>query len=91
MSKLDTTVLSQRDGDRSVRRIKELLQQGCSYAEICETLNFEGYKTLRLKEWSSVSIRQLIYKLRHQLNTWYGLSARRAGLAIKALPVGSVA
>lgn len=83
---IETKVLSQKDGDRSLRRIRGLLEEGCSYAEIVETLRIEGYKTLRLKDWTTVSLRQVIFKLRHQLKSFYGLSARRAGLVIDQLP-----
>lgn len=83
---IETKVLSQKDGDRSVKRIKELLAQGISQAEIVETLNAENYLTLRLKKWTSLNLRQVIFKLRHDLRTWYGLSARRANLFISPLP-----
>ena len=85
MNKVDTKVLSQQDGDRSIKRIKQLLAEECGYAEIVETLRMEGYKTLRLKDWTIVSLKQTIWKLRHHVKTFYGLSARRAGLLIKPL------
>lgn len=85
---IETKVLSQRDGDRSLRRIRGLLEEGCSYAEIVQILNEEKYLTLRLKSWTTVSLRQVIYKLRHSVSSFYGLSARRAGLLIKPLPEG---
>lgn len=83
---IDTKVLSQRDGDRSLKRIKELLAANMSQAEIVQTLNEENYRTLRLKTWTALNLRQVIWKLRHDLRTWYGLAARRAGLIIKPLP-----
>lgn len=83
---IETKVLSQRDGDRSVKRIKQLMAEGISYNEMAEILNDEGYFTLRLKNWTSLSIRQLVFKLKHDIRSWYGLSARRAGLIIKKLP-----
>lgn len=85
---IDTKVLSQRAGDRSLKRIQSLLEAepGISQAEVVEILNEEGYLTLRLKKWTTVSLRQVIFKLRHQLKSFYGLSARRAGLVIDQLP-----
>lgn len=86
MNKVDTKVLSQKDGDRSVKRIRQLMAENISYNEMAEILTEEGYKTLRLKDWTSLSIRQLVFKLKHDIRSWYGLSARRAGLIIKKLP-----
>lgn len=76
----------QKAADRSVRRIKQLLTIGeMSQAEMVEILNDEGYLTLRLKPWTAVNLRQVIWKIRHQDRSWYLLSQRRAGLVIEPL------
>lgn len=85
---IKTNVLSQRSGDKSIKRLKSLLAEGLSQNEIVEILNEEGYLTLRLKAWTRLNLRQVIYKLRHDLRTWYGLAANRAGLVIGRLPEG---
>lgn len=72
----------QAASDRSVRRIKQLLLDGMSQAEMVETLNREGYKTIRLQSWSVTNLKQVLFRLRHELKTWYGLSARRANLVV---------
>lgn len=75
------TAHSQRDADRSIRRIKEMIAQGISQAEIVETLNSEGYRTIRLRPWNVNNLRQVLFKIRHELKSWYGLSGTRCGLS----------
>ncbi len=74
--------MNQVASDRSVSRIKELLLQGLLQADMVRTLNSEGYTTIRMLPWTEVNLRQVLWKLRWQTPTWYGLSARRAGLEV---------
>lgn len=79
-------IQDQSAADRSIRRIKQLMLEGeMTQAEMVNTLNEEGYLTIRLKPWTNSNIRQVIWKLRHQEKSWYGLSSRRAGLVIEVL------
>lgn len=71
---------SQQAADRSVRRIKELMQQGLSQSEMVEILNQEGYQTIRLRPWSVTNLKQILWRIRHELRSWYGLSSSRCGL-----------
>lgn len=71
---------SQKDADRSIKRIKEMLSQGMSQAEMVETLNEEGYRTIRLCKWNVNNLRQVLFKIRHELKSWYGLARQRCGL-----------
>jgi len=71
---------SQKDADRSVRRIKEMIMQGLSQTEMVETLNSEGYRTIRLRAWNVNNLRQVLFKIRHELKSWYGLASSRCGL-----------
>lgn len=75
---------SQKDADRSIRRIKELMQMGVSQAEMVEILRDEGYRTIRLKEWTLTNLKQCLWKLRWDLKSWYGLAADRCGLDVPA-------
>lgn len=75
---------NQADADRSIKRIKSLLLEELSQAEMVETLNRENYKTLRGLPWTVQNLRVVIHRLRHELATWYGLSQRRAGLVLEA-------
>ena len=77
-----TKTLNQAEADRSIRRIKQLLAEGMSQAEMCETLNREGYRTIRNLPWNALNLRQTLWKIRHQEKSWYGLSARRANLEL---------
>lgn len=70
----------QRAADRSIRRIKELLQQGLSQQEMCDTLNGEGYRTIKLRLWNPNNLKQVLWRIRHELKSWYGLSSSRCGL-----------
>lgn len=79
MNKNDKTH-DQQAADRSVRRIKELMQQGLSQSEMVETLNAEGYRTLRLHPWTVNNLRQILWRIRHDLRSWYGLASSRCGL-----------
>lgn len=73
---------SQVDSDRSIRRIKDLLEEELTYSEMVEKLNAEGFKTIRLKPWTSLNLRQVIFRLRSKCASWYALSARRASLKV---------
>ena len=75
---------NQVDADRSIKRIKSLLLEELSQAEMVETLNRENYKTLRGLPWTVQNLRVVLHRLRHELATWYGLSQRRAGLVLEA-------
>lgn len=84
-STIKSKPLSQAASDRSIKRIKELLQEGMSQAEMVETLNRENQKTIRLQEWNVNNLRQVIFKIRHSVKSWYCLSSRRAQLVLPAL------
>lgn len=80
-----TSELNQAASDRSIKRIKQLLNEDdMSYAEMASILNAEGYTTIKNLKWTALNLRQVVFKLRHQEPSWYGLSARRAGLAMYA-------
>lgn len=70
----------QKAADRSIRRIKEMVQQGLSQDEMIELLNQEGYRTIRLRAWNKNNLRQVLFRIRHSLKSWYGLSSSRCGL-----------
>lgn len=82
MTTIKSTPLSQAASDRSIKRIKALLVEGISQNEMVEILNSEGYLTIRLKPWNTTNLRQVIFRIRHKLRSWYGLSARRAALVL---------
>lgn len=85
MNKPTTKELDQQASDRSIKRIKSLLLEGMSYLEMAATLNQEGYETIKNLPWTALNLRQVVFKLRHEERTWYGLSAKRAGLTIDAV------
>lgn len=85
MTKPSTKELNQAASDRSIKRIKSLLLEGMSYAEMAATLNDENYTTIKEQPWTVLNLRQVVWKLRNEQKTWYGLSARRAGLTIEAV------
>lgn len=76
--------LDQKASDRSIRRIKELLEQDYTQNEIVDTLNREGFLTIRRKEWTITNLRQVLFRIRHELKSWYGLSSRRANFKVGA-------
>lgn len=76
----DSYLHNQAEADRSIARIKQLLQEGVSQAEMVLILNRENYKTIRMKPWSWTNLRQVLHRLRQDLATWYGISKRRCGL-----------
>lgn len=78
---------SQAASDRSIKRIKELMETGMSQSEMIEVLNSENHKTIRLHDWNLNNLRQVIFRIRHSLKSWYCLSSRRANLVL--LPVGA--
>lgn len=69
---------NQRDADRSIVRIRELVNEGYTYEAVAGILNEENYKTLRGKPWTALNVRQIIFKLRSRAASWYAVSARRA-------------
>lgn len=77
--------LDQAASDRSIRRIKQLLAEEMSQIEMVETLNTEGYRTIRRQLWTVTNLKQVLFRLRHEMKTWYGLSAKRANLAMETL------
>lgn len=77
-----TKTQDQAASDKSIRRIKQLLMEGMSYQEMADVLNEEGYLTIRLLPWTALNLRQVVFKLKHEASSWYGLSARRANLKI---------
>lgn len=76
---------NQAAADSSIKRIKSLLGEGISQAEMVETLNRENYKTLRGASWTVQNLRVVLHRMRHELATWYGLSRKRANLSLEAL------
>lgn len=80
----DSKTLNQIAADKSIKRIKSLLAEGCSYREICDTLTAEGYLTIKGKPWQVTNLKVLLFRLRHQWASFYGLSQRRAGLVLGA-------
>ena len=76
--------LDQSAADKAIRRIKTLLAEGCTYKEIIDTLNAEGYKTIKGKQWQVTNLKVLLFRLRHKWASFYGLSQRRAGLVLEA-------
>ncbi|WP_119155714.1 recombinase family protein [Caldimonas tepidiphila] len=75
--------LNQAQADKAIRRIKTLIEEGCRYAEICETLNQEGYKTIKGCEWTVQNLKVMLYRLRHKWRSFYALSQKRAGFIVK--------
>lgn len=82
--KPENQTLDQTAADKSIRRIKSLLAEGCTRREICDTLNSEGYITLKRKPWTVTNLKVLLYRLRHKWVSFYALSQRRAGLVLEA-------
>lgn len=79
--------LSQQAADKSIKRIKSLLQDepSLSYIELADILNGEGYTTIRQLPWNANNLRQVVFKLRKELNSWYGLAAARARFVPEAV------
>lgn len=80
----NTNTLDQKASDRSIRRIKELMEQEITQVEMVEILNNEGFTTIRRLPWTIENLRQVLYRLRHKAKTWYGLSSKRAGFTVGA-------
>lgn len=76
---------NQTDADRSIKRIKSLLLEELPQAEMVETLNREGYRTIRGARWTVENLRVVLHRLRRDLATWYQLSRKRANLSLEAL------
>lgn len=81
---METKQINQVAADKAVRRIKTLLAEGCTRREICDTLNSEGYLTIKGKPWTVTNLTVMLYRLRHEWASFYGLSQRRAGLVLGA-------
>jgi hypothetical protein len=79
--------LVQSEADKSLKRIKSLLMEEpqLSYIELAEILNSEGYKTIRQLPWNANNLRQVVFRLRNELNSWYGLAASRARFVPEAV------
>lgn len=84
MTSKTNKTLDQRASDRSIRRIKELVEQEMTQAEIVEILNNEGFTTIRRQVWTLTNLRQVLHRLRHQAKSWYALSSRRANFTVGA-------
>lgn len=69
----------QDEADRSMNRIRQLVSEKYSIRAIADILNAENYRTIRGRDWTALNVRQVLFKLRHKIATWYALSARRAG------------
>lgn len=82
---MTTKTLDQRASDRSIRRIKELMEQEISQAEMVEILNAEGFTTIRRQPWTVLNLRQVLFRIRHQMKSWYGLSSRRADFKVQEI------
>lgn len=76
---------NQADADRSIKRIKSMLLEELTQAEIVETLNREGYRTIRGASWTIQNLRVVLHRMRRELATWYGLSRKRANLSLELL------
>lgn len=76
---------NQEAADRSIRRIKSLLQEDLTQTEMVLTLNREGYRTIRGKPWTLQNLRVVLHRLRHEQKSWYGLSQARAKLSTEML------
>jgi hypothetical protein len=78
----DQKTLDQAQADRAIRRIKSLVEEGCRYAEICQILREEGYRTIKGQEWTVNNLRVLIFRLRHKARSFYAISQKRTGFVI---------
>lgn len=76
--------LDQTAADKAIRRLKSLLAEGCTYREICDTLNQERYLTIKGKPWQVTNLKVLLFRLRHKWASFYALSQHRAGLKLEA-------
>lgn len=81
--------LNMVEADRSLWRIKGLLEDGLTYREICQVLNDEKILTIKGRPWSPQNLKILIFRLRHKASSFYARSQRKAGLVIE--PVGAAA
>lgn len=77
------TTQNQVDADRSIKRIKSLLAEELTQGEMVETLDREGYRTIRGCKWTVNNLRVVLHRLRRELATWYGLSCKRANLRLE--------
>ena len=78
----ENQTLDQAAADKAMRRIKTLLAEGCTHQEICDTLNSEGYLTIKHRLWNRNNLTVLLYRLRHKWASFYAVSQRRAGLEL---------
>lgn len=81
----DIKPLNQKAADKAIMRIKSLLPEDLTYVEMCDILNEEGYRTIRNCEWTPINLRVVIYRLRHELASYYAVSAQRARLTRQVL------
>lgn len=73
------------ESDKSLWRIRTLLEDCLTYREICQILNDEKYLTITGKPWQVTNLKILIYKLRHKVSSFYARSQKKAGLVIEPL------
>ena len=71
----------QHQADRSLVRIRQLVNDGYTYEAMAKVLSAEGYLTIQGKPWTAVNLRQLMFKLRAKSPSWYAVSARVARFA----------
>ena len=64
--------------DRSLVRIRQLVDDGYTYGAMALVLGQEGYQTIQGKPWTAVNLRQLVFRLRARASTWYAQSAQWA-------------
>lgn len=79
MNNPEQKTLDQAEADLALWRIKGLIGEGYRYSEICQILKREGYVTIRGREWTVHNLRILIYRLRHEVRSFYAISQRRVG------------
>lgn len=80
MIRYEPNILNQSEADLALWRIKGLIEEGQRYAEICDVLQREGYKTIRGQQWTVSNLRILMFRLRHKVRSFYTRSQRRIGL-----------
>jgi hypothetical protein len=81
----DARTLNQKAADKALARLKQLLEEGCGYAECCDTMNSENYRTIKGKLWTVQNLKILVFRLRHKCASFYAISQRRANLQIEPI------
>lgn len=85
----DEKSLNMVEADRSLWRIRMLLEDGLTYKQICQVLNDEKILTIKGRPWSPQNLKILIFRLRHKASSFYARSQRKAGLVIEPLEVAA--